>query len=395
MNCKRFLVLLLVLIVILGLFAGCTKPDADAGGEPEVEPAVDFVVDVESGRDPVILQFTDTQIIDTAQMRTPDRLTGEVVDYWGADKLEDRCFKYLRETVNAVKPDLILMTGDNVYGQFDDRGTSLQALIEVMESFGIPWAPILGNHDTETAKGVDWQCEQYVNAKHCLFKQRELSGNGNYTVGIRQNGKITRVFFMLDTHSTKPGVESMANGHTKPGCGFEQDQIDWYTAAVARIRQEIAPDVKLSFAFHVPMDTFVMPLSNYNFYDSTIESPFKTILIDEHPNRKPGDFGIINSDFKGFDVGGAAWNTLCELGVDSVFVGHEHAISLGIRYQGIYIQFGQKSSAYDAINYQTPSGAYVCSFEDQGMPQVGGTVFTLSEADGTIRDPYIYLCKTE
>ena len=42
MNCKRFLALLLVLIVILGLLAGCTKPDADAGGEPEVEPAVDF-----------------------------------------------------------------------------------------------------------------------------------------------------------------------------------------------------------------------------------------------------------------------------------------------------------------------------------------------------------------
>lgn len=395
MKYKRLLSLLLAGLLPLTLLAGCGASDADTNGEPEAEPAVDFIVDIEAGRDPVILQLTDTQIIDSTQMRTPDLLSASVIDYWAPDKMDERCFNYLRETVNAVKPDLILMTGDNVYGQFDDTGTGLQALIGVMESFEIPWAPILGNHDTETAKGVDWQCEQYANAKHCLFKQRELSGNGNYTVGIRQNGKITRVFFMLDTHSTKPGVESMANGHTKPGCGFEQDQIDWYTAAVARIRQEIASDVKISFAFHVPMDTFVMPLSNYNFYDSTMESPFKTILIDEHPNRKPGDFGIINSDFKGFDVGGAAWNTLCELGVDSVFVGHEHAISLGIRYQGIYIQFGQKSSAYDAINYQTPSGAYVCSFEDQGMPQVGGTVFTLSEADGAIKDPYIYLCKTE
>ena len=73
---------------------------------------MDFIVDVEGGRDPIILQISDIQIIDAAQKRTPDRIGDYACAYWATDKMEDRCFKYVRETVDAVKPDLILMAGD-------------------------------------------------------------------------------------------------------------------------------------------------------------------------------------------------------------------------------------------------------------------------------------------
>ena len=63
------------------------------------------------------------------------------------------------------KPDLILMTGDNIYGEFDDSGASLRKLIAYMDSFQIPWAPVWGNHDNESTKGVTWQCEQFEKAQ--------------------------------------------------------------------------------------------------------------------------------------------------------------------------------------------------------------------------------------
>ena len=65
--------------------------------------------------------------------------------------------------------------------------------MEFMDKFGVPWAPVFGNHEGTSAMGVDWQCEQLVNAKNCLFVQRELTGNGNYSVGIMQGETITRV----------------------------------------------------------------------------------------------------------------------------------------------------------------------------------------------------------
>ncbi len=47
--------------------------------------------------------------------------------------------------------------------------------------------------------GVDWQCKQFEAAKHCLFLQRTLTGNGNYTVGIVQGGALKPFFFLLDS----------------------------------------------------------------------------------------------------------------------------------------------------------------------------------------------------
>ena len=72
-----------------------------------------------------------------------------------------------------------------------------------MNQYDIPWAPVFGNHDNESMKGVDWQCEQLKRAKKCLFLQRELTGNGNYTVGIRKGNELKRVFFMLDSNGCK------------------------------------------------------------------------------------------------------------------------------------------------------------------------------------------------
>ena len=80
----------------------------------------DFVVEVPAGRDPVVLQLTDTQIIDAAQVR-PGGNTYESL--WATDQIEERLFNYLTETVEAADPDFIIITGDLVLGAHDDNGT--------------------------------------------------------------------------------------------------------------------------------------------------------------------------------------------------------------------------------------------------------------------------------
>ena len=193
---------------------GCGKSSDKAALE-----IPDFIVEVEAGRDPIVLQLTDPQIVDAAQARSEGRLPEEQKPFYATDMAEQNCYKYLREIITETKPDLILMTGDLVYGEFDDAGTALTGLIEFMESFEIPWAPVMGNHEGESTKGADWQCEQLENAKHCLFKQRDLMGNGNYTVGIKQDKQLKRVFFMLDSNGcTEMSVETWENCHSK---------IDW------------------------------------------------------------------------------------------------------------------------------------------------------------------------
>ena len=352
----------------------------------EMLELVDFLVEVPADREPVILQLTDTQIIDASQMRTPDRLGGLLPDYWGADKKNERCYGYLREIITNTNPDLIIITGDIIYGEFDDNGSNLLEFISFMESFEIPWAPIFGNHDNESKMGADWQSRQLEAAEHCLFLQRKITGNGNYTVGIAQGGKLTRAFVMLDSNgSGGASDESMANGHTQREQGFSQNQIKWYTKQVNAIKK-VSPDTKISFAFHIQLDVFGDAFAKYTTDSS------KHVFIDYDKNRQEGDFGYIERYYRGFDSDRKIWNSIKELGVDSIFVGHEHANSASIVYEGVRLQFGMKSTTYDSLNYVSLSGEIEHTVYSSVTPWVGGSVFSL-DADGNIVDPHIYYCE--
>ena len=349
-------------------------------GDNEVFDLVDFTVSVPSDREPVILQITDTQIIDSTG-------TGKW-SFWAADKMGVECFDYITEIVEQNKPDLILLTGDMVYGEYDKNGTSFMALIELMESFNIPWAPIFGNHEAESAMGIDWQCAQLEAAENCLFMQRELTGNGNYTVGIKQGGELTRVFFMVDSNGcNNPSEESLKNTHLKNRSGFGADQIEWYTSLINNIKS-LSPATKFSFAFHTQLKVF---LDSFNTYT---ESDTGTAFIDRIDDKNNSDFGYIGDERNvGFDSDYTIWNGLKALGVDSIFVGHMHSQSASIVYEGIRLQFGMKSSTYDRINYVNSDGTIEAGYRLSGKtPWVGGTVMKLSP-DGDISDAYIYYCQ--
>lgn len=381
----KYLFVLIAMLLFSLITVGCTK-------ENEALQHVDFVVEVEEGREPIVLQLSDTQIIDSAQARSADRISQRETTYWATDQVEECCYDYLTKTIAMTSPDLILITGDVIYGEFDDSGRALTSLIEFMESFEIPWAPVFGNHDNESKKGVDWQCDQFENAEHCLFKQRELTGNGNYTVGIVQGGVLKRVFFMLDSNGCgNVSAESLANGHTTSMVGFGGDQIEWYTDTINQIT-ELSPDTKHSMAFHIQPAMFATAFEKYGYKTGTAQ--FKPINIDNLQNKEDGDFGYLGAEPKSeWDSTGAVWNTFKQLGVDSVFVGHEHFNSASVVYDGIRCQYGQKSSTYDQTNFVDYNGNIIGSSCEQLEAVVGGTVIPLSEEDGSIIEPYIYYYK--
>ena len=348
----------------------------------EEESLVDFMIEVEEGRDPVVLQLTDPQIIDASQERTPDRLGVTLDTYWAKDKKEERCYRYIRQIVERSTPDLILITGDIVYGEFDDNGSALTDFVSFMESFNIPWAPIFGNHENESKMGVDWQCQQFLDAKNCLFKRGELTGNGNYSVGIKQGDKLLRVFYMLDSNGcTFPSNESYDSGRIQLSSGFAREQIDWYKDSITQVKSE-NPDTKISMAFHIPIKMFCTAFTEKYGYDSL---QFSAIDLDKVGNDK--DFGYIGAAFNGWDAGGNVWSTVKALGIDSIFVGHEHCISASVVYEGVRLQFGLKSSTYDDLNYINSEGEIVRSYSDAGVPIVGGTVIPISQKNGEI-SPY-------
>lgn len=284
-----------------------------------------------------ILQLTDTQIIDSSQMRTPNRLNPIEIAEWAPKNTDQICYNVIRESIEKTKPHLIIFTGDLIYGEFDDNGTNFRSIVSFLDSFKIPWAPVFGNHDNETVLGVGWQCEQLEKAKYCLFKRGNTVGNGNYTVTFKHDSKPFRRLFMLDSNCM---------------AGISEQQVNWMENALKDFSLKDGESVPFFTCFHVPC---------FNFSDAAVRAGYQPTFdtaekiyyynIGVDTLSKNMDFGSKLDVLGGkFHIGkqDEHFTYVCKkYGCDGMFAGHCHNINTSIFHNGIRYTHGLKSSFYD------------------------------------------------
>lgn len=345
---------------------------------------LDFVLDFDTNRDIKVLQITDTQIIDAEQRRTEERLSAGEKTEWAPEQMDSVLFTELKALVAKEKPDLIVMTGDNVYGEFDDEGTSLKKLIKIMDGFEIPWAPIFGNHDNESAYGVAEQCRMFVeDSTYCLFNRRnEIGGNGNYAIGISVQGKLQRTIFMMDSNgcSNLEGVEKKADKDAvTTNMVFHDEQMAWYQTVAAKVNEKAGEKIPSFLCVHIPLAEVTTALvetgyqakadatvngvnisHNYTIGNIVADGTAWTYTKDAYEN-----FGFKEAR----TVGSSAMSEfilpyLKAAGTDGTFFGHQHVNALSVEWEGIRFTYGLKTGRYD----ESPN-------------QTGGTVITLKGSE--------------
>ena len=321
-------------------------------------PGCDVVVRLEEGRAHTgikLLQLTDMQVIDAAQRRTPDRIRADEIEAWDPKRFDAQCGDHIRSLVAQTRPDLIFITGDIIYGSFDDAGTTFEWFCRLMDSFEIPWAPVFGNHDNESRRGVDWQCTQFETSKYCLFKRGNVTGNGNYTVGIAVGERLMRVLHMIDSNGCSAGEDPSIVKKK----GIYPDQLELISAHTEEIRGAQGRSVPAFMAFHIPVDCYVTAEESKGY----TRDGRSTYCIGVDVPAAEGDFGFRLERFSMIPIGPAFVDFLHANAIDGVFAGHMHNACTCIGYQGIKWVFGLKTGQYD---YHIPG-------------QVGGTLVTLED----------------
>jgi len=108
----------------------------------------DFSIQLTPGKPFTILQLTDMQVINSdtelRKISIPDADGNLPVI---PEDLMEKCFIPMKKVIEEAKPDLLLITGDIVYGCFDHNGLFLKLLVDFIDSFGIEWTLVFGNHD--------------------------------------------------------------------------------------------------------------------------------------------------------------------------------------------------------------------------------------------------------
>lgn len=284
---------------------------------PEMAYTEDYAITLEKdpNKDFVVLNLTDVQL------RNEEA-------YGDAGKFAEAT---IARAVAETQPDLITLTGDNSWSQM-----GYVKLVQVIDSYGIPWAPVMGNHDGENGKRIpeNWCAHLMYKAKNCLFKfgPKDM-GIGNYIINITENGKIIHTLYMMDTHSDT-SLEIGGYDH------LWDNQMEWYTWAVKGTNAIAGKNVESSVFFHIPCIQYRYAWNEAQYNPET--------GVYENPDYADS-FGVNLEWCCSPDYDNGFFALAQELGsTKNMIAGHDHVNSASIMYEGIRLSYGLKcgSGAY-------------------------------------------------
>ncbi len=286
------------------------------------------------GKDFVILNLADIQCHDRQAFGRVREFYEETVD----------------KLIRTVKPELITLTGDNAF----DSLAHLK-LIDFLEQYAIPWAPVMGNADHTGVISEYWLGYRLTRAKHCLYRHGPQDmGNGNYIINITENGQPVHLLFMMDTHHE----EEMQPGSYDH---LYDSQIAWYEWAVKGMAAQTGHMVKSSCFFHIPVPEF------QNAWDEADEKQKAQPFCKMHEANGAPKF---NNGFfeKCVDLGSTV-NLIC---------GHDHKNCFTLTLRGISLTYAMKTG-------------YGCYWERETN---GGTTLTV-RSDGSTETEHRYIDPAE
>lgn len=346
---RIFILLISMLPSIIGLTGPDLKPGDFEKWSPEQEYTADYAVELEKTpeKDFVVLNLTDIQLSADEVFSSKGSFAYAVVD------------KLVKET----NPDLITVTGDNAWSSL-----AYIQFVEEIDKYGIPWAPVMGNHDGQRCKGEAWCAKLLLDADNCLFKVGPKGmGYGNYIINITENGDIIHTIYMMDTHSDADDVkEGKINGS-----GYDHvwnNQIEWFKWASAGISRIAGKQVESSLFMHIPLCEYE---TAYNEAYDTTTGTYKGAYAETSfgVNHEPVSCPTINNGF---------FSVIKEAGTKNVIVGHDHINNTSILYDGVRLSYSLKCG----------SGCY---WESE---MNGGSILSIA-SDGSAVFSHRFIAKSE
>lgn len=246
------------------------------------------------------------------------------------DNLKPRLTQFIEACLEEVKPDLVVLGGDNIFGlsavaEFMDSSISImtyRAIAELFEEHKQYWTLTFGNHDSESVLDkIDYlnevvkydyfiggaEDEKYFSAK--VFPTDTVIGNshadyyvGNYSIPVydETGTQIAYNIFVLDS-----GSYTLTPPADVPYLSITREQTDWYLSESEKLEQESGHIVPAVMFSHIPFAEMEDAYNAGNYLGgeeagwmlSTIPSPIYDAIL------KRGDVkGVFFGHMHGSDV---------------------------------------------------------------------------------------------
>ena len=251
--------------------------------------------------------------------------------HWKADSIaSEKAGERMSEVLDAEKPDLVIFTGDVIFGKPADK--SMRCALEPTIKRGIPFAVTFGNHDDELGMSRKELYDFIKDMPGNLTSTIEgLSGVTNFILPVKASdgSKDAALLYVFDSHSyaTLKGIK---------GYGWiKHDQVQWYIDESKKFTEANGgtPLTALSF-FHIPLPEFHEAVQN--------EGSFLIGTRKEKACAPEINTGLFAAMKEAGDVLG-------------VFVGHDHVNDYAVSWKGIMLCYGRFTGG-KTVYHDMPGG---------------------------------------
>ena len=259
--------------------------------------------------------------------------------YIAGDPRSERALSTVREMLDAERPDLVIHTGDIVFGRPDLQ--SAQEILQPIADRGIPFAVALGNHDSQfgATREEMYQVIRAIPGCVNLPSKEGVYGCSNDVITLEGPGGTDRVLYLFDSMDAVilKGEEEI---HSYDYIRFSQ--LEWYRNHSRAFTEGNGGNPVPSLAFfHIPLCEVTEGLANGG-----------RILAGE--NGEPPCPSRLNSGLLA---------QMRELGdVQAIVTGHDHDCDYVLDYGQMYYIYGRYSGCDTVYNHLGPSGARLFEF---------------------------------
>lgn len=243
--------------------------------------------------------------------------------------------RFLKNALENVKPDLVVLTGDNISGAKSPTDAitahTIDKLMRVFDNAGVPVAAVFGNHDDEGKTAKEAQMALYMQYD-CFIGYDEgpaVSGVGTYNVPIYSSTdpqKVAYNIWMVDS-----GTYDTVNGGY---AHVQQDQIDWYVQKSNALKAANGgvPVPSLMFQ-HIVVPEVYEAFNEVSFGTQGAVAKYgKYFVLNPGMTRA----GVLGEGACPPDVNGGQFDAVRAQGdVKAMFFGHDHANTYEVRVRGV------------------------------------------------------------
>ncbi len=225
-----------------------------------------------------------------------------------------------------------------------------------MESYGIPWAPVFGNHDAEGNATLLWQADRFEEAEHCLFDRgpANMYGVGNYFVNIFEGDEPVYSLCLMDNgRYTDYGGDI---GSSEIWVDFAQ--IEWYKWNVDGLAAEYGTRVPSMTFSHFPYPEMRDAVEKY-----AVEGEDGRLYISEEYGG-----GLCAYEPCAPDLNSGLFDVVKASGLTHAFFGHDHENDAYVYVDGVRLGYGLKTGPSPTFwNDATEYGGTVITIGDGGV----------------------------